>query len=202
MPKSSWNKGIPVSDTSDSPLDFSAFGTVVEDGKQVAGQPRLNDPIKTLSSEELEFDGPFGDRDFDVYAEAVGQIESAGRYDSVGGYNGHYQGKYQFGRLALKDVGIGFSVEAREAFRNDPELQETAFHSFTLQNHKTLSRLSGKYRSLNSREQLGILALAHNAGAGGALSYLRTGEDTTDGFGTKGTKYVNAVAKAFKSRGA
>ena len=96
-------------------------------------------------------------------------------------------------------LSIGFNVENREAFRNDPELQETAFHSFIWQNHKTLSCLSGKYGSLNSRELLGILALARNTGASGALSYLRTGEDTTDGFGTKGTKHVNALAKTFKS---
>lgn len=167
------------------------------DDDEIALDPRAS--IQAEDDDELEFDGTFSDRDFNLYADAVGKIESYNSYDIVGGANDHYQGKYQFGRLALKDVGIGFSVEAREAFRNDPELQETAFHSFTIQNHNTLSRLSKKYSSLSSREQLGILALAHNAGAGGALSYLRTGEDTTDGFGTKGTKYVNAVAKAFKS---
>jgi hypothetical protein len=155
-------------------------------------------PTPTLEEDELEYDGPFGDRDFDVYAEAVGQIESGGRYDAVGGYNNHYQGKYQFGRAALKDVGVGFSPEAREAFLADPSLQEESFNSLTVQNHKTLLRLSGRYRKLSSREQLGILAMAHNAGAGGALEYLRSGTDSTDGFGTKGTKYVNAVAKAFK----
>ena len=154
-------------------------------------------PTPRLEEDELEYDGPFGDRDFDVYAEAVGQIESGGRYDAVGGYNDHYQGKYQFGRAALKDVGVGFSAEAREAFLADPSLQEESFNSLTVQNHKTLLRLSGKYLKLSSREQLGILAMAHNAGAGGALEYLRSGADSTDGFGTKGTKYVNAVAKAF-----
>ena len=105
------------------------------------------------------------------------------------------------GRLALKDVGIGFSQEERQSFRSDPVLQETAFHAFTMQNHKTLSKFSKKYRSLSSREQLGILALAHNAGAGGALDYLRSGVDTVDGFGTKGTRYVNAVANAFNQGG-
>ncbi len=40
-------------------------------------------PTPTLEDDELEYDGPFGDRDFDVYAEAVGQIESGGRYDAL-----------------------------------------------------------------------------------------------------------------------
>lgn len=154
-------------------------------------------PTPRLEEGELEYDGPFGDRDFDVYAGAVGQIESGGRYDAVGGYNDHYQGKYQFGRAALKDVGVGFSAEAREAFLADASLQEESFNSLTVQNHKTLLRLSRTYQKLSRREQLGILAMAHNAGAGGALEYLRSGADSTDGFGTKGTKYVNAVAKAF-----
>jgi hypothetical protein len=158
---------------------------------------KLEAPAPILEEGELEYDGPFGDRDFDVYAEAVGQIESGGRYDVVGGYNNHYQGKYQFGRAALKDVGVGFSAEARKAFLADPSLQEESFNSLTVQNHKTLLRLSGKYRKLSRREQLGILAMAHNAGAGSALEYLRSGTDSTDGFGTKGTRYINAVAKAF-----
>ena len=148
--------------------------------------------------EELDYDGEFSDRDFDLFADVVGQIESNGDYTVVGGYNDHYQGKYQFGRLALKDVGIGFSKEARQAFLQDPELQETAFQSLTMQNHKTLMRLSGKYRRLSQREQLAILAMAHNAGAGGALDYLRTGKDTADGFGTAGTSYINAVRSAFQ----
>ena len=170
------------------------------DGDEIVFPPKASAQLETDG--EDTYDGPFADRDFDTYAEAVANIESNGQYDVEGGYNNHYQGKYQMGRLALKDVGIGFSKEERQSFRSDPVLQETAFHAFTMQNHKTLSKFSKKYRSLSSREQLGILALAHNAGAGGALEYLRSGEDTVDGFGTKGTRYVDAVAKAFNQGGA
>ena len=55
--------------------------------------------------EELEYDGEFSDRDFNLCSDVVGHIESNGDYTVVGGYHNHYQGKYQFGRLALKDVG-------------------------------------------------------------------------------------------------
>mgnify|MGYP000049953035 CR=1 FL=1 len=154
----------------------------------------------TLDEGELDFDGPnpFGERALDTYGQAVGQIESGNRYEITGGYNNHYQGRYQMGRDALADVGVGFTAADRQAFLADPEAQDAAFRAFTLQNHATLSRLSRRYRETPRTEQLGILGYAHNQGAGGGLSYLRTGEDTTDGFGTKGTKYVNAVAKAFK----
>ena len=183
-----WEKD-PIIQHANKPLDFSAYGELVGPST-AAPSTAQSDP------EELDYDGEFSDRDFDMFADVVGKIESNGDYTVVGGYNGHYQGKYQFGRLALKDVGIGFSKEARQAFLDDPELQETAFQSFTMQNHNTLTRLSAKYRRLSQREQLAILAMAHNAGAGGALDYLRIGKDTADGFGTKGTRYVEAVRSA------
>ncbi|WP_439118255.1 hypothetical protein [Nereida ignava] len=190
-----WEKD-PIKQKANEPLDFSAYGELVVPSPTTslgaAPTPAQSDP------EELDYDGGFSDRDFDLFADVVGQIESNGDYTVVGGYNNHYQGKYQFGRLALKDVGIGFAKEAREAFLQDPELQETAFQSLTMKNHSTLMRLSGKYRRLSQREQLGILAMAHNAGAGGALDYLRTGKDTADGFGTAETKYINAVRSAFR----
>lgn len=190
-----WEKD-PIIQKVSKPLDFSAYGELVGPAPtaslDTAPTPAQSDP------DELDYDGEFSDRDFDVFADVVAQIESGGDYKVVGGYNDHYQGKYQFGRLALKDVGIGFTKEARKAFLDDPELQETAFQSLTMQNHSTLMRLSAKYRRLSQREQLGILAMAHSAGAGGALDYLRTGKDTADGFATAGTKYVEAVRSAFQ----
>lgn len=144
---------------------------------------------------ELDFDGPnpFGERALDIYGQAVGQIESGNRYDITGGYNNHYQGRYQMGRDALADVGVGFTAADREAFLADPEAQDAAFRAFTLQNHATLSRLSRRYREMPRAEQLGILGYAHNQGAGSALDYLRTGVASRDGFGTKPEIYISAV---------
>ena len=144
---------------------------------------------------ELEFDGPnpFGERALDIYGQAVGQIESGNRYEITGGYNNHYQGRYQMGRDALADVGVGFTVADREAFLADPDAQDAAFRAFTLQNHATLSRLSRRYREMPRTEQLGILGYAHNQGAGGAIDYLRTGTAGRDGFGTNPEIYINAV---------
>lgn len=51
---------------------------------------------------------PFNSTAFLKFADAVGQIESGNEYDTVGGYNNHYQGRFQMGKAALKDVGIGF----------------------------------------------------------------------------------------------
>lgn len=149
----------------------------------------------TLDEDELEFDGPnpFGERALDIYGQSVGQIESGNRYEITGGYSNHYQGRYQMGRDALADVGVGFTAADREAFLADPEAQDSAFRAFTLQNHATLSRLSRRYREMPRTEQLGILGYAHNQGAGGAIDYLRTGTAGRDGFGTNPEIYITAV---------
>jgi hypothetical protein len=179
-----------------------------------AAQPWLNDPILPASrastdrseapqaAKEPEFDGmPFSDRQFDAFAEALAEIESGSSYEAVGGYNNHYQGKYQMGRLALADAGIGFSKAEREAFLRDPDLQEQAFQTFTLANHRTLTKFSAAYRDMPSSEKLAVLGYAHNQGAGGALDYLQTGKAQADGFGTSAMTYVDAVRKALRGQG-
>ena len=182
-------------------------------------QPWLNDPILPAAKasrarseapqtapapQEADpaFDGmPFSDRQFDAFAEALAEIESGGNYQAVGGYNDHYQGKYQMGRLALADAGIGFSPAEREAFLNDPDLQEQAFQTFTLANHRTLTKFSAVYRDMSSSEKLAVLGYAHNQGAGGALDYLKTGKAQADGFGTSAMTYVDAVRMALRGQG-
>jgi hypothetical protein len=138
-----------------------------------------------------------------VFSDAVSQIESGGKYEIQGGFNGHYDGKYQMGRVAKLDAAkrlgtdIGHNADDRSAYLADPDLQERTFEAFTLANHETLGRKSEKYRGMTQQEQLSILAYAHNQGAGGALDYLRTGQSGSDGFGTSGQKYVDAVRNKF-----
>ena len=122
-------------------------------------QPAPSAPTRQATPDqgELDFDGPnpFGERALDTYGQAVGQIESGNRYEITGGYNNHYQGRYQMGRAALADVGVGYTAADREAFLADPDVQDAAFRAFTLQNHATLSRLSRRYREMQRTEQLG-----------------------------------------------
>lgn len=139
---------------------------------------------------------PFNSTAFLKFADAVGQIESGNEYDIVGGYNNHYQGRFQMGKAALKDVGIGFSQAEREAFLADPDAQDDAFEQFTLKNHNYLKARSQKYRDMTEREQLAVLGYAHNQGRGGALRFLQTGQGQADGFGTEATKYADAVREA------
>jgi hypothetical protein len=156
-------------------------------------------PQRADTKPEVEDDDnnlPFNSTAFLKFADAVGQIESGNQYDIVGGYNNHYLGKYQFGKAALRDVGIGYTMADRENFLSDPEAQDEAMEQFTLQNHNYLKARSQKYRDMSEREQLAVLGYAHNQGRSGALRFLQTGEGQTDGFGTDATKYVDAVSDA------
>lgn len=91
--------------------------------------------------------------------------------------------------------GLKHDKESREAFSQNPELQDAAFQAFTESNHETLMRLSGRYRGLSRAEKAEALAVAHLLGSGGAMEYLK-GTDGQDAFGTSGEIYAIAVRHA------
>lgn len=150
---------------------------------------------------------------FDVFKEAIAQKESSGRYSTYdyndpdrgikkgdplyGGANMHYVGRYQMGKVALQDVGRGYSKTLNQAFLDDPDLQDKLFKKYTLQNHKALTKNSKKYREMSIKEKLGVLGYAHNQGAVSAEEWLYTGVSGADGLGTKGDEYTSLVRDAF-----
>ena len=147
----------------------------------------------------------FSQEDFDVFRNVVASIESGGKYDIAGGSGGHYDGRYQLGAAAKTDgaryAGVenpGHTPEAREAFRKNPQLQEALFAGFTKANHTYLMG-NTEYKNANPRRKLQILGYAHNQGMGGAEKWMTTGVVGSDGFGTKGTKYTDSIATAFKT---
>lgn len=142
-----------------------------------------------------------------TFRETVAAIESGGVYDKSGGSGGHYDGRYQLGAAAktdaAKQLGVknpGHTAAAREKFRKNPEMQEAFFAAFTKANHNYLMG-NAKYKDASPERKLQILGYAHNQGMGGAENWMRTGTVGSDGFGTKGTKYTDAIAAAFKARG-
>ncbi|MFZ9740421.1 MAG: peptidoglycan DD-metalloendopeptidase family protein [Candidatus Nanopelagicaceae bacterium] len=144
--------------------------------------------------------------DWDIFRNTVAHIESKGAYDIAGGSGGHYDGRYQMGADAKTDaarvLGIpdpGHNSASRAAYRNKPELQEKMFAAYTIANHRYLMR-NKDYKNASVERKLQILGYAHNQGMGGAEKWLKTGEVGADGFGTKGTKYTDALAANFKAR--
>jgi murein DD-endopeptidase MepM/ murein hydrolase activator NlpD len=144
---------------------------------------------------------------WDIYRNTLAQIESSGNYAAIGGDSDHYDGRYQLGADAKTDAGkilklsIPHDPSSRARYRNDPALQEKAFAAFTYANHRYLMR-NPKYKSASTERKLQILGYAHNQGMGGAENWLNTGVVGADGFGTKGTKYTDALAANFRNKGA
>ncbi len=144
--------------------------------------------------------------DWDIYRNTIAQIESQGRYGITGGSGDHYDGRYQMGASAKSEASRILGQElthdpgSRAQFRNDPRLQERAFAAFTAANHRFLMR-NPRYASATVERKLQILGYAHNQGMGGANNWLNTGVVGADGFGTRGTKYTDALARNFRNRG-
>lgn len=152
----------------------------------------------------------FSKKDWDIYRNVVGNIESGNNYDPKnglgGGSGGAYSGRWQLGEDAKKDAsaylgepfpghGPSGSPERRK-FLSDPDMQERYFAAFTAKNHSYLSG-NPNYDKLSTREKFQVLGYAHNQGAGGAADWLATGEVRRDGFGTAATKYSTALAQAY-----
>lgn len=144
---------------------------------------------------------------WDAYREEISAIESGGKenpYTIKGGANKHYDGMYQLGKVAKQDaaellgITLGHTAQEREAYRNDPKLQEKAFAAYTAKNHSYLINKSERYKMLPLKEKLAVLGYAHNQGWSGADTWLETGKTGKDAFGTKGTKYYNALIDRLK----
>ena len=141
--------------------------------------------MKGVSEEKIK-------NNYQLYVDAIGWRESGKeRYKAYNKYG--YKGKYQFGRAALKDIGI--KVKWKE-FRNDTVLQEYAMYKYLLLNRNRLSRYIDKYEGKFIRgiriTECGILAGAHLGGAVGVKRFLYSNgrRDGKDANGTKISDYV------------
>jgi len=150
----------------------------------------------------------FEQQDYELYRDVVANIESGGKYDIQGGSGKAYAGRYQMGAAARQDAARllgetyqGDSEEARRRFREDPEMQERYFAAYTRANHGYLMDGSPEYRNLSREGKLQVLGYAHNAGAGNAIKWLRSGmsESFRDGFGTRSDKYSTEIRAAQQS---
>jgi hypothetical protein len=145
----------------------------------------------------------FSKKEWDIYRNVVGNIESGNKYNIAGGSGGHYDGRWQLGAAAKTDASRylgepdpGHGARARAKYRKDSAMQEKYFAAFTAKNHQYLSS-HPKYKNAPTHRKFEILGYAHNQGAGNARNWLSTGKVGSDGFGTKGTKYSNALKKAY-----
>ena len=145
--------------------------------------------------------------DFAAFAKRISDLESGGRYDVVNSLG--YLGKYQFGAVALQDMGLvkkGTTLKGldnpknwnisggKQAFLNDAKLQEESFAKLTKQNFKTLKRINVISVESPPDQVAGYLAVSHLLGPGGARD-LSKGKVGVDAYGTKSTKYFVAGSR-------
>lgn len=132
-----------------------------------------------------------------VFLYALGQRESSNNPDTFNTLG--YIGKYQFGKLALKDVGLGHVsyekfVEDRSIFPE--ELQDSAVIKLMKLNEKRLEQLIDKYEHQVVAgiyvTRSGILAAAHLSGARNVQKFLRSNgrHNPADAYGTRLSDYL------------
>jgi hypothetical protein len=138
----------------------------------------------------LNFNFPYTGKTFTGFKEALAFKESQGRYTLINSLG--YMGKYQFGRAALRAIGIHDSSE----FLSSPRLQEKAFKALLAKNkwelRKEIAKYDGKVINGISITESGILAAAHLGGAGSVKKFFRNNGKRTikDNYGTSLQSYM------------
>ena len=146
----------------------------------------------------------------------IGHRESSDEYGAVNTLG--YAGRYQFGPMALVDVGL-MHRDALEgprrrvseimadsaawtlpggvqSFLSDRFAQDEAMWKLLMRNERTLSRLGLIDDRSPPQEVAGLLMVAHLLGCGGARQF-KAGSDGADAYGTSASEYYQLGATAF-----
>ena len=140
-----------------------------------------------------------------TYKDTIASIETSGSvnnaassYGVTGGSGNAYHGRYQMGDMAMTDASriLGVNKPSLREFKSNSQLQEDLFLAYTVANHGYLMNGSEKYRNATPIQRMQYLGYAHNQGWDKARKWLDTGVvSSVDGFGTKGTKFTDKLAK-------
>ena len=144
----------------------------------------------------------------DKFKSILGKLESGGEKDPYKAVNRlGYLGKYQFGGLALQDLGYKNkkgkwtgkdNIKSKQDFLNSPEVQEKALSNYvTIQERYLKSKGAldyvGKEIDGVKITKGGLLGAAHLVGAGAVSKMLRSGKIPQDANSTKATKYLREL---------
>lgn len=121
------------------------------------------------------------DEDIYQFLTAIAERESSNTPDTTNKLG--YMGKYQFGKIALKDVGINTDTVNYKKFKEDPKIwNEFAQDKAMIKLLKNNIRYLGKYykeydgKKINGIEitKSGMLGAAHLVGAKSVIKYLKS----------------------------
>lgn len=165
------------------------FGRI--EGFHLAEDEITNYTVPTIDeTAKVNFNFPFTGKSYVGFKQAVAIKESQGLYKLVNRYG--YMGKYQFGKSALRGLGI----KDTQGFLNNPALQERAFKALLSKNkwelRDEIEKFEGKIVNGITITESGLLAAAHLAGANSVKSFLNSNgkRGFHDGFGTSLKSYI------------
>ncbi len=169
--------------------DAKQFGKI--EGFHLTENEITNYTVPTVDETvSVSFRFPYTGKSYTGFKQAIAIKESQGLYKLVNRYG--YMGKYQFGKSALRALGI---TDAN-AFLNNPHLQERAFRALLSKNkwelRKEITKYEGKLIKGVKITESGLLAAAHLAGAGSVKNFLKSNGNNgfRDGFGTSLKSYI------------
>lgn len=170
---------------------FKPFRLEAHDWFNTKGEDQLSYNYPSLNSAEYDNKRiPFTGKFFIAYKEAIAFRESQGQYRLVNTFG--YMGKYQFGRSALRAIGI----RDFNNFLRNPALQEKAFVALCARNKYELrdeiAKFEGKTVAGIKITESGILAAAHLGGAGSVKRFFKSNGTRylRDGYGTSIRTYM------------
>jgi len=171
------------------PNEAKQFGKI--EGFHLAEDEITNYTVPTIDeTAKVNFNFPFTGKSYVGFKQAVAIKESQGLYKLVNRFG--YMGKYQFGKSALRALGIKDNKE----FLNSPKMQEKAFKALLAKNkwelRKEIHRFDGQVIKGVKITESGLLAAAHLAGANSVKSFLNSNGKRAfkDGFGTSLKSYI------------
>lgn len=132
-------------------------------------------------------------KNYEKWKENLAAIESNGAYDARR-EGSQYWGKYQMGESARKNIGL--DNIAWEKWKSTPELQEASLRLWIDVLYEYLKddikKYDGKFLNGWSITESGIIAMAHNVGAGPTQEFLYSGGKTIpkDGSGKDATRFL------------
>lgn len=134
--------------------------------------------------------------DYEMFCDYFAFRESSNNPDTINELG--YIGLYQFGRSALKTIGFGhisieeFKIKRSKIFPIEEQRKAfdalIKFNSFVLKDY--IERYDGKVIRGYKVNKAALLGAAHISGAGGVITWIKTGYNPKDIFGTKLTDYL------------
>ncbi len=178
---------------------FKKYETMLLEEYKIVPESPLSYEFPTSEEESETANGklvaiPFIGKSYVGFKQALAVRESYGLYKIVNSYG--YMGKYQFGKLALRSIGITDTSD----FLDNPLKQEKAFDALVSKNkwilRKEIEKFDGKRIGGISITESGILAAAHLGGAGSVKKFLNSNglNSFEDGFGTSIRTYLKTFS--------